>query len=101
MLTWKIGLIFGVFVALVALLLWAFYPAAGDTGASDDLRFYILAVPVLAVLGGGMVSWNPQISAVLLAIAAAIVPFVFGIGLLPLILCAVLAAGAILAFLDL
>lgn len=100
MITWKLGLIFGLFVALVALLMWAFGLAASDSATSDDARSYILAIPTLALLGGGMVSWNPQMSAALLAIAAALVLFVFGTGLPALFLCAVLAAGAILSFLD-
>jgi hypothetical protein len=101
MITWKLGLIFGVLVAVVALLMWALGLGARDATASEDVRYYILAVPTLALLGGGMVSWNPQMSATLFAIAGAMVIYVFGAGILPLILCAVLVAAALLAFLDL
>jgi hypothetical protein len=86
MLTWKFGLVLGLFVALVALLMWAFGLAYSDASAVGESRFYILAIPAVAVIGGGMVSWNPQMAGVLFVLAAALVLFVFGMGFLPLLL---------------
>lgn len=107
--SWKIGTIIAVVAGLAALLVGAFglgmAVGTGGTGAAapaepDPTRYWFLAIPALAVVGGSMASWNPEIGAVLLVLAAGAVLALFGLGIIPLILAAALAIAAFLVWME-
>lgn len=106
--SWKIGTLIAVAAGLAALLLGAFGlgmavgtgGGAGEQTAPDETKYWFLAIPALAALGGVTSSWNPPVAAVLLGVAAAAVVFLFGFGIVPLVIAAALALAAFLAWME-
>lgn len=99
------AMVIGVIGALVALLYGIFGYAVGgmfDLGsaqAGTQARTLSVVLPVVALVGAGVVMAKPLVGAILMAVAAVAIAINFTIGavtLLPLIL---LAVGALLGFL--
>ncbi len=73
-------------------------PEAVPEPAGSRLDF--LAIPAMALAGGGLSSFNPPIAAILLVAAAVGTLFLFGVGILPLVVAGVLGVAAYLVYVE-
>lgn len=111
----KIGMILGIIGGVIALLIGAVgYSAASTAGSwssavgysegASSMQFYSImsiVLPIVGIVGGGIVGKNAMAGAVLMALSAAGILWVFGVGVLSLIPAALLGIGAVLVFMDL
>ncbi|MGH1350421.1 MAG: hypothetical protein ACRBBN_06385 [Methyloligellaceae bacterium] len=90
------GLIGG-FISLFIGFYGAGVAAATDGSGLDQIMS--LSIPVLAIIGGAMAQAKEKIAGILLAISAGEIMYLFGVNIFTGVPFALIAAGAILAFL--
>lgn len=101
------SMILGIVGGLVALLYGVFGYAVGgvfDVGEAEAgaaARTLSVALPVIALVGAGVVMSRPLLGAILMAVAALAIVINFGVGVLSLIPLVLLGIGAVLGFLSL
>jgi hypothetical protein len=98
----KVGaLIFGIIGGLIALLYGIVGYGFGGLAHSSGLAIISIVIPIVALVGAGMVMQMPAIGALLMALAAVGFIFVLGFNIITLIPVVLLAIAAILGFMDL
>ena len=73
---------------------------AGEAGAGSGMKIVSIGVPILALVGAGMVMAKPVIGAVLMGASAVVVVLLLGFNFFSLIPVVLLGVGALLAFLG-
>jgi len=100
------AMVVGIIGGLVALLYGVFGYAVGgvfDVGEAEagaPARTLSIALPVVALVGAGVVMAKPLLGAILMAAAAAAIALNFDIGMFTLIPLVLLGVGALLGFLG-
>ncbi len=100
------ALIFGIIGGLLALLFGVLgfglggLANLGEAGAGTFLRLLSVGLPILALVGAGIVINKPTIGASLMALAALLFVLILGFNFFTLIPVVLLALGALLGFLG-
>lgn len=91
-----LGIIGGLFALSLGLLGFGLGSMMGGSGAG--LQLVSIGVPVLGLIGAGMVMSKPQIGASLMAFAAVVLVVILGFNFISLIPVVLLGIGAVLGF---
>ncbi len=93
------GLLFLLF-ALVGHSLGGIYSFGGNPQAASTIKLVSWGLPILALVGAGLVTVQPVVAAVLLAVPAVALVWMFGLGFFTLIPVVLLGVAALLAFMS-
>jgi hypothetical protein len=97
----KVGaLILGILGGLIALLYGFAGYAFGGIGGSLGLQIVSIAVPIVALVGAGMVMQKPVIGSVLMALAAIVLVLLLGFNIASLIPFVLLGIAAFLGYMG-
>ncbi len=100
------SLVLGIIGGIIALIYGAVFYAAGSVGqaigveGSGFTKFLSIALPILALVGAGLVMSKPAIGAALMGIAALGIIITLGFGTFTFILILLLGIASVLGFLG-